>query len=350
MTDNIDLSCPLPGQQYPRVVLAHGGGGRLMLRLIDDCFRRAFDNPLLNRQGDGACFELNGSTAMSSDAFTVSPLFFPGGDIGSLAIHGTANDLAMCGARPRYFSASFILEEGLPMADLQTLVNSMAAAASTAGITIVTGDTKVVERGKCDGLYITTTGIGELLAGARARPPGPEQIEAGDCIIVSGPVGDHGTAIMSLRENLAFEEPLLSDAAPLFPAVRALYDADIPVHCLRDPTRGGLATLLNELASGARLGVRVAEATIPVRPAVHDACELLGLDPLYVACEGRFVAVLPSTGATRAVEVLKQCGCDQAAVIGEFNAEHPGTVVLENRIGGSRVLDLLSGEQLPRIC
>lgn len=350
MTDEFDLSCPVPIQQYQRVVLAHGGGGRLMHQLIDDCFRRAFDNPLLNQQGDGARFELNGATAMSTDAFTVSPLFFPGGDIGSLAIHGTANDLAMCGARARYFSVSFILEEGLPLADLQRIVDSMAAAAKAANIAIVTGDTKVVESGKCDGVYISTTGIGEVLPQAQNLPPGPEQIRAGDCVIVSGPVGDHGTAIMSVRENLSFEEPLVSDAASVFPAVSALYDAGIPIHCLRDPTRGGLATVLNELASGSQLGVRVTETTIPVREPVRDACELLGLDPLYVACEGRFVAVVPNQHAQQTVEVLKQNGCGEAALMGEFNEEHPGVVVLENSIGSTTVLDLLSGEQLPRIC
>lgn len=350
MHDDIDLNCPTPFQQYERVVLAHGGGGRLMHRLIDDCFRRAFDNPLLNEQGDGARFVLNGPTAMSTDAFTVSPLFFPGGDIGSLAIHGTANDLAMCGARARYFSVSFILEEGLPLEDLQQIVNSMARTAKAADVAIVTGDTKVVESGKCDGVYISTTGIGDVLPGAHALPPSPQQIQAGDRILVSGPIGDHGTAIMSVRENLSFDAPLVSDACALFPSIAALYDAGVEIHCLRDATRGGLATVLNELAKGAELGARVCETAIPVRDGVRDVCELLGLDPLYVACEGRFVAIVPDAHTEQALSVLRKNGCDQVSVIGAFHAEHPETVVLENALGSSTVLDLLSGEQLPRIC
>ncbi len=351
MSDDFELNCPLPFNDYERVVLAHGGGGRLMHRLISDCFVAAFDNPLLAAQGDGATVNLHGPVAMSTDGFTVNPLFFPGGDIGSLAVHGTANDLAMCAARAQYFSVSFILEEGLLLRDLQTLVASMAVAAKQAGIMIVAGDTKVVEQGKGDGLYITTSGVGTVLEQAVSSPPSPANIRAGDCVIVSGPVGDHGTAVMALREGLSFAQvPIYSDAGPVIDAVSALYQQGIAVSCLRDPTRGGLATVICELASAAGLGIQLRESSIPVRAQVRDACELLGLDPMYVACEGRFVAIVAGHHQQRALEVLHEHGCPQAAVIGQVQSTDPGIVVMENSFGGSRVVDMLSGEQLPRIC
>ena len=351
MSDDIELSCPMPFNNYERVVLAHGGGGRLMHQLISDCFVAAFDNPLLAAQGDGALVNLHGPVAISTDAFTVNPLFFPGGDIGSLAVHGTANDLAMCAARAKYFSVSFVLEEGLLIKDLQTLVTSMASAAKQAGITIVAGDTKVVEQGKGDGVYITTSGVGTLLEQAVSSPPSPGNIRAGDSIIVSGPVGDHGTAVMASREGLSFAgTPINSDAGPVIDAVSVLYQRGIAVSCLRDPTRGGLATVICELASASGLGFQLWEASIPVRAQVRDACELLGLDPMYVACEGRFVAVVAGHDQQRALDVLHDYGCPQAAVIGQVQSDDPGLVVMENCFGSSRVVDMLSGEQLPRIC
>lgn len=343
----IDLTCPIPVLDYPRIVLAHGGGGRVMQRLIHDLFMRAFAGSRPQRVHDGAVVHPKGPIAMTTDGFTVTPRQFPGGDLGSLAIYGTVNDLAMCGARPRWLSASFILEEGLELAELTALVASMAAAARACEVEIVTGDTKVVERGAGDGVYIVTTGVGELVGTALI---GPERVRVGDAIIVSGPVGDHGVAIMAAREQLEFESPLHSDAGPVHAAVLALLDAGIDVHCLRDPTRGGLASVLAEIAESSGLGMLVREPAIPVRDRVADACELLGLDPLYVACEGRFVAFVPACETARALELIRAHACTEASVIGEVCEAPVRTVVLETRTGSQRVLDLLSGEQLPRIC
>lgn len=346
MSEN-DLTCPVPTLDYPRVVLAHGGGGRVMQRLIRDLFMHAFACPQLDRAHDGAILHPRGPIALTCDAFTVSPRQFPGGDLGSLAVHGTVNDLAMCGARPRWLSASFILEEGLEIAELTTLVRSMAAAARACGVEIVTGDTKVVERGAGDGVYITTTGVGELVGSAVI---GPERVRVGDVILVSGPIGDHGVAIMAAREQLELEPPLHSDAGPVHEVVLGLLDAGVEVHCLRDPTRGGLASVLAEIAESTGLGMLLREVEIPVRETVADACELLGLDPLYVACEGRFVAFVPAHEAARALAFMRAHACAEARVIGEVREAPTRTVVLETATGSQRVLDLLSGEQLPRIC
>jgi hydrogenase expression/formation protein HypE len=347
----IDLSCPLPASDYPRIVLAHGGGGRVMQRLIHELFVAAFANPQLERGHDGARLDPRGPIAMTTDAFTVSPRRFPGGDLGSLAVHGTVNDLAMCGARPRWLSASFILEEGLELAELRGLVASMAAAARACGVEIVTGDTKVVERGAGDGVFITTTGIGELVGAALTGAGiGPEAIAVGDAILVSGPVGDHGVAVLAARERLELDPPLRSDAGPVHVPVLALLEANLPVHCLRDPTRGGLASVLAELAGTSGLAMHLREAAIPVRDTVADVCELLGLDPLYVACEGRFVAFVAPEAAARAMQICRAHGCADAAVIGEVQEAPARTVVLQSATGSQRVLDLLSGEQLPRIC
>lgn len=343
----IDLTCPVPILDYPRIVLAHGGGGRVMQRLIRDLFMHEFACTQLDRAHDGAIIRPRGPIALTTDAFTVSPRHFPGGDLGSLAVHGTVNDLAMCGARPRWLSASFILEEGLELAELTMLVRSMAAAARACGVEIVTGDTKVVERGAGDGVYITTTGVGELVGSAVI---GPESVRVGDAILVSGPIGDHGVAIMAAREQLEFDPPLHSDAGPVHAAVLALLDGGVEVHCLRDPTRGGLASVLAEIAESAGLGVLVREVAIPVRETVADACELLGLDPLYVACEGRFVAFVPASETARALASMRAHACADASVIGEVREAPTRTVVLETATGSQRVLDLLSGEQLPRIC
>ena len=340
------FSCPLPFSDYERVVLAHGGGGRVMHRLIRELFVRELGGEQLRRGHDGAELRPRGPIAMTTDAFTVSPRRFPGGDLGSLAVHGTVNDLAMCGARPLALAVSFILEEGLLLRELAELVASMAAAARACGVEIVTGDTKVVERGSGDGVYITSTGVGERVA---ERAIGPEQLRAGDAILVSGSIGEHGIAVVAAREQLSFDPPLVSDAGPVHEPALALIDAGLEVHCLRDPTRGGLASVLAELAHARGLGMTLREADIPIAPAVADACELLGFDPLYVACEGRFVSFVRAGEGERARAILREHGCPLAAVIGVVG-DQAGPVVLETPTGGERILDLLSGEQLPRIC
>jgi len=348
--ESFQLSCPLPIQDYPSIQLAHGGGGRLMHQLIQRVFRAAFDNPILAQGHDAAVVDWPSPSrlAFTTDSFVVHPLFFPGGDIGSLAVHGTVNDLAMSGARPLYLSVGFILEEGFPMADLWRIVCSMAEAARAVGVHIVTGDTKVVDRGKGDGVYINTAGVGEVVA---AEPIGPLSIAPGDVILLSGDVGRHGMAIMAAREGLAFESTIESDSAPLVGPVLALLEAGIRVHCLRDLTRGGLATALVELASHCGLRFEIEEARIPVRPDVHAACEILGLDPLYVACEGRFVAFVHPDDASRALDVLRAHPVSAEAVaIGHVSAVRDGRVVLRSLIGAERLLTMLSGEQLPRIC
>lgn len=347
MSDPLELSCPVPQAGYERIVLAHGAGGRVMQRLIEELFVAAFDSPELRRSHDGAVVELAPPLAVTTDAFTVTPRFFPGGDIGSLAVYGTVNDVAMCGARPAVLTAAFVLEEGLPVEELRRIVQSMAAAARRCGVRIVAGDTKVVERGQGDGVYVTTTGLGTVVA---PRPIEPAAVRPGDAVIVSGPVGDHGVAVLAAREGIESETELRSDAGPVHEAVLALLHAGVEVACLRDPTRGGLASALGEVAQTASVGMRIDEAAVPVRPAVADVCELLGLDPLRVACEGRFVAWVRPDGAARAVELLHAHGCAGAAVIGEVVREHPGVVILRDEAGGERILDMLAGEQLPRIC
>ncbi len=343
-----ELSCPIPIEHYPNVLLAHGGGGKLMHQLIEKMFVPMFKNSLLATRHDGAVLNFNGvRLAFTTDSYVVRPLFFPGGDIGALAINGTVNDLAMCGARPLYLSAGFILEEGLPMETLWRVVQSMQQAAEAAGIQLVTGDTKVVDRGNADRLFINTSGVGVIpdnvnISGANALP--------GDKVIVSGTIGDHGIAVMSQREGLRFESPVLSDCAPLNRMIAEMIEAG-EIRCLRDPTRGGLATTLNEFAGQSHVGIRIIESSIPVNPAVTGACELLGLDPLYVANEGKMVAVVAATDADRILERMKQnrYGRD-ATVIGDVVADHPGRVVMKTRLGANRIVDLLSGELLPRIC
>jgi hydrogenase expression/formation protein HypE len=342
------LACPLPLDRYPAVTLAHGGGGRLMHALIADLFHRAFDNPHLRRAHDGATFALAGRAAFTTDAFVVRPLVFPGGDIGALAVHGTANDLAMCGARPLYLSAAFVLEEGLPMEQLWRIARSMARAAAEAAVQIVTGDTKVVDRGKGDGVFIATAGVGVC---EHAGEILPERVRPGDAVLLSGDVGRHGMAIMAVREGLGFESEITSDLAPLAPLVLDLLDAGIDVHCLRDLTRGGLATALNEIAATAGVAIEIEEAAVPVREDVAGACEILGLDPLYVACEGRLVAFVPAGDAARALARLRAHPLGAgAARIGTVGEGSPPLVTCRGRVGTRRILDLLSGEQLPRIC
>ena len=344
-------TCPLPLADYPTVQLAHGGGGRLSQILIEKLFLGAFRNPVLEELGDGAVLELagGGRLAFSTDTFVVRPLFFPGGDIGSLAIHGTVNDVAMCGARPLALSAGFVLEEGFSMEKLWTIVSSMKRAAEEAGVPLVTGDTKVVDRGKGDGVYVNTSGIGLVpegvdVAPARARP--------GDRILISGGIAEHGIAIMSVREGLEFETELKTDSAALHGMTGALLDElGDQVHVLRDPTRGGVASALNEIAGSAGVGIRLEETAIPLEEQVRGACEILGFDPLYVANEGKCIAIVAAEAAERALELMRRDPLGgRAAIIGEVVADDPGRVLLRSRIGGERVVDMLSGEQLPRIC
>jgi hydrogenase expression/formation protein HypE len=335
-----------------RVDMNHGAGGRATAQLVSELFARAFDNPALRQGNDGAALDLPAGhrLVMATDAHVISPLFFPGGDIGALSVRGTVNDVAMMGATPLYLSASFILEEGFPLADLQRIVESMAHAAREAGVAIVTGDTKVVEKGKGDGVFIATTGVGALpagrdIGGARARP--------GDVLLLSGTIGDHGVAILSLRESLAFETTIESDTASLNGLVADLLAA-VPegaVRCLRDPTRGGLGTTLNEIARQSGVGMLLDEAAIPMRPQVEAACELLGLDPLYIANEGKLVAVVDAAHAEAALAALRRHPLGaQAARIGAVQEDPQRFVQMATRFGGRRVVDWLSGEPLPRIC
>ena len=346
-----NLSCPVPRVADDRIVLAHGGGGRLTHQLIEKIFMPAFSNAMLEQRHDGAVLPVNGSrVAFTTDSFVVRPLMFPGGNIGDLAVNGTVNDLAMCGARPLYLSAGFILEEGLEMETLRTIVKSMQDAAASANVKLVTGDTKVVDKGKGDGVFVNTSGIG-LIETDGKNSIGPASVQAGDVVIVSGDLGRHGIAILSVREGLEFESPILSDCANVWPSVEALINAGIEIHCLRDLTRGGLATTLNEIASDRNVCIKLEEAAMPVNEVVQGACEILGLDPLYVANEGRFAAFVPGAQADAALEVLKKVPVSEGAVrVGKVE-ENPGRmVVLQSRIGGNRVVDMLSGEQLPRIC
>jgi hydrogenase expression/formation protein HypE len=340
-------SCPIPLSDYPTVTLAHGGGGLLMHQLIGKMFRAAFDNPLLAQEHDGAVFQhASGRMAFTTDSFVVRPLFFPGGDIGKLAVCGTVNDLVMCGARPLYMSTGLILEEGLPMGDLWRIVQSMKSAAERAGVRIVTGDTKVVDKGKGDGVFINTSGVGLI---EHKLDVSPRSVKAGDAVLLSGDVGRHGIAIMAVREGLTFESSIESDCASLAEPVLALLKAGIELHCLRDLTRGGLATALVEIAETARLHVEIDESAVPVDERVRGACEMLGLDPLYVANEGRFVAFVPAHQAVQALTLLRN-HTDSATVIGRVSKEPESLVTLKSRIGAARILDMLSGEQLPRIC
>jgi hydrogenase expression/formation protein HypE len=343
------FSCPVPLPVGERILLGHGSGGKLSAELLKDIFLPALGNPVLNRLGDQAIVSLDAARlAMTTDSFVVKPLFFRGGDIGSLAIHGTINDLAMGGAEPLWLSAAFILEEGLPIETLRRVVTSMHEAAAKAGVPIVTGDTKVVEKGSADSLFINTTGIGRVrdgisLSASQARP--------GDAILVSGFLGDHGIAILAEREGLQFETQVTSDSAALHTLVASLLQATNEVRCLRDPTRGGLSSTLNEIASSSQVGMELDETTIPVREEVRGACEMLGLDPLYVANEGKLVAIVAPSAAQAALEALRShpLGKD-AAVIGRVTENYPRMVVMRTPFGTTRIVDMLAGDQLPRIC
>jgi hydrogenase expression/formation protein HypE len=349
-------TCPLPQSQYDRILLGHGSGGSLTAQLIQKIFLPGFDNNILAAMEDQATVRLDGAQngakgqriAFTTDSFVVRPLFFPGGDIGTLAVHGTVNDLAVGGAKPLFLSAAFILEEGLPMEDLKRVVASMRRACDEAGVTLVTGDTKVVDRGKGDQIFITTSGIGVVPEG---RNLSIRSAQPGDRIIVSGTIGDHGIAIMSVREGIEFETVLESDSASLADLTRVMLEACPSIRCMRDPTRGGLSSAFNELAQASEVGVKLNESDLPFRREVRAACEMLGLDPLYVANEGKLVAVVPPEDADRLLAAMHGHSLGKnAAIIGEIVAEHSGMVVLKSLVGGERVVTMLAGEQLPRIC
>ena len=346
---DFNLSCSFPIQNYPNVLLAHGGGGKLMHQLISKLIVPGFSNPLLELQHDASVFEISGQRlAFTTDSYVVRPLFFPGGDVGSLAVHGTVNDLAMVGARPLYLSAAFIIEEGLPMETLWKVISSMQSAAQKSGVQIITGDTKVVDKGKGDGLFINTAGVGLL---EHALKIAPQSVQPGDIILVNGDLGRHGMAIMAVREGLEFESAIKSDSAPLASLVIDLLRAGIELHCLRDLTRGGLTSALNEIAESARLTLQIEEKLIPVREDVRAACEILGLDFCQVACEGRLTLFVPERDAERALEVMRVHSSGTGACrIGKVSEQRVPQVLLRSTIGAQRILDMSSGEQLPRIC
>ncbi|MDH5506122.1 MAG: hydrogenase expression/formation protein HypE [Anaerolineae bacterium] len=346
--------CPLPLRSYPTVVMGHGSGGKMMQDLIEHMFKPLFQSSVLDQMGDSAVVAIPtngaGSTrlAFSTDSFVVNPLIFPGGNIGTLAVHGTVNDLAMSGAQPKFLSVGFILEEGLPMDTLGEIASSLAEACRDAGVEVVTGDTKVVNKGHGDGLYINTAGVGVIPSGVDISP---QYAQPGDVILLSGTVGDHGMAIMSVRQGLSFETHILSDSAALHSLVACMLAVSPGIHCLRDATRGGLTAALNELALASQVGFEIEEQLVPVNPAVHSACEMLGLDPFYVANEGKLVAVLPAEVADEVLSAMRDHPLGRDAVqIGRVVADHPGVVLTKTSIGAMRVLDLPAGELLPRIC
>ena len=354
MPETIDkvatFTCPAPLLVRDRIVLGHGSGGKLSAELLRDVFLPLFSNPVLDRMDDQAIVEIGGSRiAFTTDSFVVKPLFFPGGDIGSLAVHGTVNDLAMGGAQPLFFSAAFILEEGFPTEELKRIAASMANAASAAGVSLVTGDTKVVERGKGDGLFINTTGLGLVpnhvrLSASQARP--------GDRVILSGPIGDHGIAILAKREGLEFDTEILSDSAPLHDLVGVMLAASNEIRCMRDPTRGGLSSALNEIAAQSGVSIQVEESKIPVHDEVKGACELLGLDPLYVANEGKLIAIVAPKAAEGVLAAMRNHDRGREAnMIGEVGGQsRAGLVTMKTAFGSTRIVDMLAGDQLPRIC
>jgi hydrogenase expression/formation protein HypE len=345
----LTTSCPLPITNYKEIVLAHGSGGKLSHQLIEKMVLPQFGNELLRPLHDGAIFSLgNERVAFSTDSYVVSPIFFPGGDIGKLAVHGTINDVAMCGARPLYLSCAFILEEGTSMEDFWRVVQSMREAAAAADVKLVTGDTKVVDRGKADKIFINTSGIGTIPFGVEIYPT---RAQVGDKILISGQIATHGIAIMSVREGLEFETEIASDTAALHGLVETILAASKDIHVLRDPTRGGVTSALTEIAQTANVGMLLDEARIPISEEVKGACEILGLDPLYVANEGKLLAIVPAGDADRVLAAMRSHSLGRdAAIIGEVTDDHAGFVLMKTRVGGTRVVDMLAGEQLPRIC
>lgn len=339
----------MPLRDHPNIILGHGGGGKLSAELVQHLFLPAFQNETLANLGDSSIFEINGTRfAMSTDSFVVQPLFFPGGNIGHLAVNGTVNDIAMSGAKPLYLTTGFIIEEGLPMAQLGQIVESMAAAARAAGVQLIAGDTKVVDKGHGDGVYINTSGVGIIPDGINIAP---NQAQVGDYVLVSGTIGDHGMAIMSVREGLEFESIIKSDSAPLNDLIASMLKASSNIHVLRDPTRGGVASALNEIAQASNVGIMIDERRLPVTPSVASACELLGLDPIFVANEGKLIAIVPEKETKAVLDAMRQHPLGkQAAAIGRIVKQHPGLLVAKTGIGGTRVVDMQIGEQLPRIC
>ncbi|MBU4033529.1 MAG: hydrogenase expression/formation protein HypE [Proteobacteria bacterium] len=344
-----NFSCPLPITEYETIQLAHGSGGRLSAELVSRFFLPRFGNETLNRLEDQAVVDFpHGRLALTTDSFVVDPLFFPGGDIGDLAINGTVNDVCMSGATPLYLAAAFIIEEGLPMATLHRILLSMEKATKAAGVQIVTGDTKVVNRGCCDKLFINTTGVGRVPEGVNISAA---NLKCGDKIILSGSIADHGMAILTSREGLSFESRVKSDTASLNGLVEKMLQASSSIHAMRDPTRGGLATTLNEFATSSRVGIVLEEGAVPVRPEVRGACEVLGIDPMYVANEGKLVAVVPAEVADRVVAAMRSHPMGREAnIIGEVVADNQGLVVMRTALGAQRIVDMPVGEQLPRIC
>ncbi len=343
------LTCPIPISEYDKVLLAHGGGGTLSHQLIHKMFFSQFDNELLRTEHDGAVYrEGEQMFAFTTDSYVVKPIFFPGGNIGELAVYGTVNDLAVCGAIPLYLSTGFIIEEGFPMQDLWTVVQSMKKAADRAGVMIVTGDTKVVDRGKGDKIYINTSGVGRVIPGVHLST---ERLTAGDKIILSGRIAEHGVAILSAREEFDFETQVCSDTAPLNHLIEKILKVCPDTHMMRDPTRGGISSALNEIASKARIGIALDELQIPILPEIRAVCEILGMDPLYIANEGKVLIFVPDGSAQAVLAALKKDPLGtHASIIGEVVPNHPGRVVMKTTIGSNRVVDMLSGEQLPRIC
>ncbi len=341
--------CPMPLRDYPNIILGHGGGGKLSAELVEHLFLPAFHNESLEGLGDAAVFSVNGARlAMSTDSFVVQPLFFPGGNIGELAVNGTVNDVAMSGAKPLYLSVGFIIEEGLPLETLGQIVDSMAAAAKTAGVQLITGDTKVVDKGHGDGVYINTSGVGVIPDGVDI---GPHKAQPGDVVLLSGTIGDHGMAVMSVREGLAFETTIESDTAALNHLIAEMLAVTPDIHVLRDPTRGGVASSLNEIAQSSQVGIVIDEKKLPVNTAVRSACEILGMDPIFVANEGKLLAIVPPDAAEAVLAAMKAHPLgQQAAAIGQVVNQHPGMLLAKTGIGGKRVVTMQIGEQLPRIC
>jgi hydrogenase expression/formation protein HypE len=347
--NDFNVSCPIPLDQYPQVLLAHGGGGKLMQQLLEKMVFSVFKSTEDVPPHDSAVINLPGSKiAFTTDSYVIHPLFFPGGDIGSLAINGTVNDLAMSGARPLYLSLGFIIEEGLPMETLWRVIQSLKKAAEIANIKVVTGDTKVVDRGKGDGIFINSAGVGII---EHNQTIAPQTVQPGDAILINGDLGRHGISIMAVREGLELETTIESDCAPLHNIVLEMLNQGVEIHCLRDLTRGGLASALNEIAASAEVKINIKETAISVREDVQGACEILGFDPLYVANEGRFVAFIPQNSVEKALEIM-QVFSQEACVIGQVTGQGTGMglVTLESKIGSHRIVDMLSGEQLPRIC
>ncbi|MDI6766901.1 MAG: hydrogenase expression/formation protein HypE [Bacteroidota bacterium] len=349
LESSFNFTCPLPITDYKQVMMAHGGGGKLSQQLIQKMFLTQFKNEFLEPLHDGAIFSVSGvRLAFSTDSYVVNPIFFPGGDIGKLAVCGTVNDLAMCGSKPLYLSAAFIIEEGLPMEELWQVVLSMQEAATQAGVLLITGDTKVVDRGKGDKIFINTSGVGIVENGININP---KNAKVGDKIILSGAIAEHGIAIMSVREGLEFDSPIKSDCAGLNNLVQTMFETSKDIHVLRDPTRGGIASALNEIAQHAKVGISIDESTIPVSEEVKGACEILGLDPLYVANEGKLIAFVPEQQADKILSVMRAHPLGKnSCIIGEVVADHPSIVVMQSSIKGTRIVDMLTGEQLPRIC